>query len=260
MKSFGKLKMHLSQIEQGEFKSNNPWKLILASAMILIAVLVVFWPQTTNSLPSLQNNAKPINGLLLKFEFDGNCVEAGGHPLDEKGKIQYGPDRLGRPNAAAYFDGNGSKIILPPSSQLASITNLTVDLWLLREEKRRDFEKYDYEGIIDRIPEPGFAFVRLWEGRPDFGTNKPYHQTVQPKAIPMNQWTHLAVVYDGENKIVFVNGEETCRDRVGAGALLWGNAGLRIGHEVSGSFKGWLDALHLYRRALLPNEIRELAK
>jgi Concanavalin A-like lectin/glucanases superfamily/Putative Ig domain len=83
-----------------------------------------------------------------------------------------------------------------------------------------------------------------------------------PAAIPAHQWTHLAATFDGTNKRLYVNGIEVATQTTGLGALIYDPASVpvTIGADwVRDSpayfFKGWIDEVSLYSRALTRNEI-----
>ncbi|MGD0605769.1 MAG: LamG-like jellyroll fold domain-containing protein [Streptosporangiaceae bacterium] len=80
-------------------------------------------------------------------------------------------------------------------------------------------------------------------------------------AIPLSQWTHLAVTFDGATQVLFVNGIQVA-SQGGLGALVydpapvpvtigaaWQNAG------PAELFTGLIDEVSLYGRALTPTEI-----
>ena len=76
-------------------------------------------------------------------------------------------------------------------------------------------------------------------------------------AVPLNTWTHLAVTYDGTTLRMFVNGVQVSSGTVdrrgdhGTGALRIG------GNSVWGEyFKGLIDEVRIYNRALTASEIQ----
>ena len=80
---------------------------------------------------------------------------------------------------------------------------------------------------------------------------------VGPAAIPMNAWTHLAVTYDGTTVRLYVNGAASGTAAF-TGSIPASTGVLRIGgNSIWGEwYKGSLDELRLYNRALSPAEIQ----
>jgi hypothetical protein len=87
-----------------------------------------------------------------------------------------------------------------------------------------------------------------------------YVQVIQtPSALPTNVWTHLAVVLDGKQGILYLNGEAVAinngvnllpADVAASGCWLG-----RSHYPADAYFNGWLDSLRLNSRALPPEEL-----
>jgi hypothetical protein len=86
-----------------------------------------------------------------------------------------------------------------------------------------------------------------------------------PSAIPLNEWTHLAITFGGGTKCLYVNGVQVA-SQSGLGALVYEPPGVpvtigaKIGSNVSRvTFTGRVDEVSLFRRALSSNEIFSIA-
>src|SRR5262249_28585229 len=86
-----------------------------------------------------------------------------------------------------------------------------------------------------------------------------------PFTIPLNDWTHLAISYDGTTKRLYVNGVQVA-SQGGLGALVYDPVPvpITIGSVIaagasSAPFNGRVDEVSLYRRALPADEIFHLA-
>jgi hypothetical protein len=82
---------------------------------------------------------------------------------------------------------------------------------------------------------------------------------VAPAAIPLNEWTHIAISFDGFAKRIYVNGIEAASVEE-SGALHYDAAPLTLGSEWSAVgagafFNGRIDEVALYDRALTADEI-----
>src|SRR5262249_37706206 len=78
-----------------------------------------------------------------------------------------------------------------------------------------------------------------------------------PAALPLNTWTHLAVTYDAANLPLYVNGTLVA-PKAQTGNTVTSTKPLRFGGDsVWGEyFKGFLDEVRVYNRALSAAEIQ----
>jgi hypothetical protein len=82
-----------------------------------------------------------------------------------------------------------------------------------------------------------------------------------PFAIPLNEWTHLAISFDGATKRLYVDGAEVA-SRGGLGGLIYEAAPVPVTigsdwseNEGSARFNGRIDEVSLYNRALTADEV-----
>lgn len=110
---------------------------------------------------------------------------------------------------------------------------------------------------------PGEVFLRLQNGVLQAGswdgvTVLAVAATLAPEQL--GQWTHVAGVYDGRQWLLYTNGVLAMARKTAQGALLV-NAPWAIGARGGGGeryFKGTIDDVQLYARALSIDEIRAL--
>jgi hypothetical protein len=86
-----------------------------------------------------------------------------------------------------------------------------------------------------------------------------------PAAIPLSQWTHLAVTFDGATQVLFVNGAQVA-SQGGLGALVYDPAPVPVtigaawqNNGPAELFTGLIDEVSLYGRALTPAEVSAIA-
>jgi hypothetical protein len=78
-------------------------------------------------------------------------------------------------------------------------------------------------------------------------------------AIPVNRWTHLALIYDGTTLQLYVNGVQAASQTRTRTVSIQSNVGpLSIGgNRLYGQFfRGIIDEVRVYNRALSPAQIR----
>jgi concanavalin A-like lectin/glucanase superfamily protein/putative Ig domain-containing protein len=86
-----------------------------------------------------------------------------------------------------------------------------------------------------------------------------------PSAIPLNEWTHLAISFDGTTKRLYVNGAQVA-SREQLDALLYDAAAvpMTIGSDFESNksgnhFNGRIDEVALYNRALTADEVLSIS-
>lgn len=106
----------------------------------------------------------------------------------------------------------------------------------------------------------------LLDGRPEArlnigGGRDNAFAAASPERLPVEQWSHLALSYDGETLRLFVKGELAAETRIGR-ARVPGRAGLAFGRRQDNCgdgyhFRGVVDEIRLHGRALTPEEVRQ---
>ena len=213
-------------------------------------------PDEVAKLYSLEK-PKPVaealtKGLVAHYPLDGNAsdMSGNGHHGEMKGGA-FAEDRHGNPSACK----EGGAIVLPQSlaGQFGGDAPITVSVWAQHAAAprnqalfgigsnriRRSFGLYSEEGKL--------CFSR-WEDR--FPTDY---------IFPEGQWAHCLVTHEGTTLKIYVNGKEVLSNEIQVDRL--------IGEAVLGaspfsawrdSFRGSLDDVRIYNRALPPEEVKQL--
>jgi gliding motility-associated-like protein len=235
---------------------------------------------TINSLAQI-----PTNGLIGYWPFNGNANDESGNGNNG---IVHGAtlteDRCGNENSAYYFDGNRQYIISNDTINISVAMPRTISVWL----------KWL---VNDYSPEPGEHDILGWGGKCNVGDfnwlNMSYHyqeplpyghlefnghymdlHTMNPTY--KNIWAHLVCWYDGKAMKFFMNGEEDHTVYVDPGdpnnfSLTTVPTILQIGYKIpvpclnptdnggwNTAFKGCIDDIRIYNRALSSEEILSL--
>jgi len=200
-----------------------------------------------------------------------NMNEGGGrYVLDLSGMgvsgTIYGASRTrnGACGGALQFNGIDGYMAIPFSSKNHPEKEITVDLWFL-------IYSYERQVLISSYNEKGYRIAfddggDLWwtistDGSGDISV------PVQHESIPPNQWHHVAGTYDGRIAKIYLDG--VLRNSVeGTGAIhytysnyvtLGVDAGKddRPDPQCNGFFKGGLDEVRIYNRALTYGQVMD---
>jgi hypothetical protein len=80
-------------------------------------------------------------------------------------------------------------------------------------------------------------------------------------SVPLQQWTHVAGVYDGGAVHVYVNGAEAATPSTATGAIVPSTNALEIGGDPANPgrhYSGLVDEVTIYGRALSASEIQAM--
>ena len=167
---------------------------------------------------------------------------------------------------AAKFDGRTSviSVVRDPSMNVGS-GDFTIAAWIHPDQLRQagivSMGRYNYShGWVFDMPN-NRGVLRIETMNPDNQRNG----TVQsrPGVIRKNQWQHVAaVVRRGEQKTrLYVNGYEVAVGEIGSANLDNPDRQFLIGRIDQGNlFKGQIDEVAFFRRALRPAEIQALVE
>jgi hypothetical protein len=214
-------------------------------------------------------------------------------PGDEYLTHSHGKEILARPGRVGnglFVGGNGDWLDVEAPRGYDTRNGLTLEFWMKRDSWVNPMAKGSRAQTITSV-----ELEREWKGhpeiqevafsmelsaprerirerdrilRPDNYIFRPQARVgdvrLQPSrsmAIAANRWTHVAIVYDRflfERMRLYLDGHLVAR------AVPWGSAlgfadlrAIRIGtrHELSGAFRGMVDEVKLYARALSDEEI-----
>jgi len=229
--------------------------------------------QTTTAdihLSYTADNSIPTQGMVAYYPFDGNENDKSGNNknLIRRGNIEYTFDRHGNPKGSAHFDG-ATRLYLLSSLGIPNIGEASISVWILPERYRGD-EDHPYAAIAI-YDFSGERSIRLWVDSTHFLPfgNKVIGSTFSSngqesftyfQTTNLSQWMHAVVVVRVETLQLWINGELKQTQKVnGIGSYF--NLGVSVGgNQISDEqfFKGCIDDVRFYNRALSPSEINNL--
>ncbi len=181
-----------------------------------------------------------------------------------RGSPQWMAGKIGR---ALRFNGTADYVEVPDSPSLDVTDTITIAAWVLRQANSGTWERivaksdatlYDYWLQISSsayASSIGGGFIDT------AGTARNILDTTTGTTIPLNQWTHLAFVYDGTYVRGYVDGQLNESVNIGPYKIRTSARPLWLGRlQNAYAFQGLIDEACVYRRALTPAEIQKIMK
>ena len=212
------------------------------------------------------------DGLVAYYPFDGGAMDVSGN---NNYGVAFGAtltvDRFGRSDSAYSFDGVDDYIIVPDSDTLDLTTSATfavcvyVDPDINYQVPGGDsggphlFTK----GAVSGEWYASYAFY-LDPSRSNFEvtTNSGFVTGAWMPGVQRGEWVHLAVVYQNGQAMFYKSGADAAGPYTLTNPMRVSDQPLLIGHRYladnTGRFKGKLDNLRIYNRALSSDEIRQI--
>jgi len=211
----------------------------------------------------------PTFGLVGYYKFNGNAGDSSGY--GNHGSVSGATltsDRKNNPNGAFIFNGTSDFISVPASTSLQPPKSLSLVAWFAPDSvynsttpllsKRMNLSTDPYDSYT--ITKNSNQFNDKWifsAANSGTGTTK---QTHAKSIMPYGSWNFVVATYDSSNLKIYTNGN-TVPDTIVpfTGNIGYSSLNLFIGTNGAGQFyKGKIDELLIYNRALLVSEISQI--
>jgi Protein of unknown function (DUF1553)/Protein of unknown function (DUF1549)/Concanavalin A-like lectin/glucanases superfamily/Planctomycete cytochrome C len=215
------------------------------------------------------------DGLMAHYPLDGSLADISGryqHGSTSKGDPTFGGGRIGR---AVGFDGE-TQVSFGSVGGFDRDDRLTMACWVKVDSNVPLTLMHRQAGASDRrgwemfFDDMGLVGIQHWAGKLNVRViarepDEMIHLRTTAR-MSFGDWHHITLAYDGTATAaglrLYIDGKpaavEVIRDHLAASCAT--DAALQIGYKPFGKpFKGQLDDLRLYNRALAENEIAELA-
>ena len=237
----------------------------MKTAQTLLAALALTLPLAGASAQSWTTNNLP-SGLIAWWQAESNYLDSvGTNQGAPVGGVTFSPARVGQ---GFVFSGTNQGVIIPHDTSLnVPPTGFTVEFWIKASRDQAE----SISSIVDKDhsaqDNTGWE-VSCWRdtGRLSFGIGdgSSFPLFTNRTDVLDNQFHHIAFAWDKTNWLIYVNGaleNSLYRPNVANNTrplrfgYHWGDGtGTPIRH-----FKGSLDEVRLYNRALTATEIARLA-
>jgi len=205
------------------------------------------------------------NSILLKLNFEKDFNDKSNYKQNVSNtNVVLTTDRYGSENSAAYFDGNSYLEVIDPTLMNFS-KPFTVCTWVKINQVNYDNTYAGEMDLISRIrgAEPNissFAFyIKYGKLRGEVYKYPNGAGLIETTTLLSdNEWTHVALVYDGAKLIIFKNGIEVISQNVNTPDM--SSLNLFIGRRAQGNryFTGYMDDIMVISKELDKVGINEI--
>jgi len=190
-------------------------------------------------------------GLFHLNNSSGDVVDDSSYGNDG---TNYGATRgaSGQRSDAFEFDGSNDYVEVPDAAHLEGMAQFTMEAWIYPYSTGSEYMIVNKEHTYEMAVRSGTFQIALW-------TDVSGWTWLGTQAVPTNDWTHVAMVYDGSNMKVYIDGvykEQFAK----TGNVKVDTTDLRIGRRGGASyFHGKIDEVALYDTALDATTVAEHA-
>lgn len=213
-------------------------------------------------------------GLVAYYPFDGNSEDKSGNQLDGiTQNASYQNDRNDNTNSSIYFDGNLTTFHISHHDILNFEKEFTIALWIKPLPNDPPFPDFIIsKGIYTSYyREPPFQISMPAGVAYRFGAQSQNRITdVDISRQTTNDWEHLTAIFYKQHLSLYRNGERVITRPLYDDILRTNTEPLTIGSQIKyepddsfvflNKFKGNIDEVRLYNRALNFVEIRALQR
>jgi hypothetical protein len=222
----------------------------------LMAMVFVFLSQL--SLCPFAEAQSILSGLVAAYSFNEG---AGTTAADASGNGNTGTivnavwTTSGKYGNALVFNGTNAWVTIKDAAALDLTTGMTLEAWVNPSRVGRAWRDVIYKGNDNYFLEATSNHGAVPGGGGTFGSADVV--TFGSSALPVNQWTHLAVTYNGSLLRLYENGV-LVSSSVQSGNILTSSNALQIGGDsIFGQyFAGGIDEVRIYNVALTAAQIQ----
>ena len=232
----------------------NPSSNLLYSQAVYVAIGATVEDIVGNRISAA--NATFTTGMDPSLEgyypFNGNAEDltSNGRNFTVYGNTSLTSGRDNSSNSAYYFDGNGD--YLEYSTSIPSLSIYTITLWAKPDSTGT------YEAMFASYNDASFGFQIDLDSSNNFHIRKASSSggNITLSSATLGSWTFIAFTYDGTDSKCYINSESPVSDQGGTTEFNL----FRMGRNRNGNtyFKGSIDELRIYNRALSANEIQAI--
>jgi RHS repeat-associated protein len=216
----------------------------------------------------------PPSGLVGWWRAEGSGADQiGGHDGTMNGGVAFAPGEVGE---AFILSGTNGYVEVPGSSALDMPGPFTIELWVrlnslanqqylvIKDSETNEGKFHNYELLV-LGDTPIFPFIAPAHTIGfAIGDGTALYQLFSHTTLSVGVWYHIAAVYDGNNQIIYVNGQPDASQAIGARTLFTTPTKpmrlgiVREGGVFSYPLDGLMDEVSLFNRALSASEVHAI--
>lgn len=191
------------------------------------------------------------NGIVVGFNHAANYSGTSCLTNANIQQLYINAIRLARKNAALNFDGSNDRVSIPHKTYQVGMSELTLEAWVYITGSSGNFRNIIIKGNY------GYGMAIDWNNKVGYWSDPSYSNCPKSNnAIPMNKWTHVAVVVrQGISTTFYINGvADGSSTSAGHTTINSGsNDPLFLGYQGTGCncnyFSGSMDEVHVWNTA-----------
>jgi len=229
------------------------WNVSLSFCIVLN---ILFFGTTTPVNSDIDENS--IVAIWLFDESNGKVAHdssKNGNDAEFYGNPEWVDGKFGK---ALWFNGSTDYVAAPNSDSLdINGDKLSIVAWVNGEEWPAA------NHVVRKVADQGTASIYILRVQPEtvrvyMNTNAGEKIIDGATVLPTNKWIHLAMVYNGKEVRIYVNGKLDGSGPV-TGDVIQSNNELRIGRgEPAGYFHGTIDEVAIFASALTEKDIQNI--
>jgi Concanavalin A-like lectin/glucanases superfamily/Secretion system C-terminal sorting domain len=227
--------------------------LCLKDLKSLFMILVFILPMEILAQTNLNN------GLIGYYPLDGDVKDYGTNKLDGvASNIEFVEGKSGK---AAQFNGENGGIILSNyvDQMKLSPKHLTVSLWAKFDRR----EKYDYGGLILNFPCGYGLLIHYPINSENFDLNANIRISGESGGGTVfspykDVWRHFVLTYDEKDAKIYIDGVLEKTSPLLGTISYCGQGSVGLGNYSGFLYKGLMDEVRIYDRAISYDEVKEL--
>ncbi|MFI7638897.1 LamG-like jellyroll fold domain-containing protein [Nonomuraea sp. NPDC049400] len=213
---------------------------------------------TPTPTPTPDPTPNPVPGLVAAYGMEEGTGTTVG---DSSGQNNTGAATdtswtTGKHGKALSFNGSSSWVSVPHAPSLRLTNAVTLSAWVQPTARGWStvlMKDYSEGGSYGLYASKGTDTPAGWFQTADYEDGG----AEGPSPLPLDQWSHLAVTYDGSLTRLYVNGIQVAQESV-SGELVDDGGALRIGGNTAWGefFSGLIDEVRIYNRVQTATEIQ----
>jgi hypothetical protein len=215
-----------------------------------------------SNIISVKTDFSLTDGLMAYYPFSGNTNDTSGNGNNGSGSnLSLTTDRFNNTNSAYTFNGSNSQVSIPDSQTLNPSKQISISLWVKQggANGSNSYQAVISKGLNNTVDDYGIRMSREFRMFGELRTDAFYNTYSDTQSqVTAGQWYMLTMTYNGSNLLFYENTAQKGNSPPVSGNINDGSLAVLIGNNGGEAFKGVIDDVRIYNRALTQAEINTL--